>query len=282
MSLKKCHLADRRLLSIKGADRISFLQGLVSNDVNKVTADHAIYSAFLTPQGKYLSDFFIYLMNADELLLDVDPATFEGFFKKLKMYKLRSDVTLEDVSETYDIYVLFDGTVSFDDNKTLCWADPRLTEMGYRCLVKKGEPIAEGEDVPFEDYDYKRIQLGLGDGSRDFIVDKSILLENGFDELNGVDWNKGCYMGQELTARTKYRALIKKRLVPVMIEGDIIESSDPIVFNGKDVGEIRSHCKDMALATLKIEHFNDPLTYQGKTLKVQLPDWIKIHENKDA
>ena len=125
-----------------------------------------------------------------------------------------------------------------------------------------------------------RLPLGVPDGSRDLQVEKALLLENGFDELNGVDWKKGCYMGQELTARTKYRALIKKRLFPVRVEGTLPEAGTPVHQNGEEVGEVRSGMGDRALAMLKLEAARTgPLTAGDARIVPEIPTWMRLPEN---
>jgi folate-binding protein YgfZ len=128
-------------------------------------------------------------------------------------------------------------------------------------------------------YDALRLPLGVPDGSRDLQVEKALLLENGFDELNGVDWKKGCYMGQELTARTKYRALIKKRLFPVRIEGALPDPGTPVVRDGEEVGELRSGTGDRALAMLRLDAVRGngpPLTAGGARLLPETPPWMRL------
>ena len=125
-----------------------------------------------------------------------------------------------------------------------------------------------------------RLRLGVPDGSRDLPVEKALLLESGFDELHGVDWKKGCYMGQELTARTKYRGLIKRRLFPVRIEGPLPASGAPVHRNGKEVGEIRSGLGDRALAMLQIDAADGALTADGATLFPERPAWMQIPDAK--
>jgi len=274
MSLSYCKLPNRAVLKIEGEDRLDFLQGLISNDVNKVTATDAIYAAFLTPQGKFLCDFFIAQEN-DALLLDIDAEAMPAFKKKLMMYKLRANVTIADVSAQYDVFAAFGDKTT----QSGVFIDPRLEEAGYRAILPSGQEIENGEQVPFETYELMRIQLGLPDGARDMTVEKSILLENGFDELHGVDWEKGCYMGQELTARTKYRALIRKRLFPVMIEGDLPAPGTAITSGDKVVGEIHSGIQNMALATLKLDALDAELNANGAKLTPKKPDWMVLPES---
>jgi len=275
MSLSYCKLPDRAVLKIEGEDRLDFLQGLISNDVNKITEDNAIYAAFLTPQGKFLCDFFIAQHDGNALLLDIATDTMPAFKKKLMMYKLRANVTITDVSDTYDVFAIFGG----ETDQTGVFCDPRLPAAGYRAILQTGTTIDTAQEVPFETYELMRIQLGLPDGARDMTIERSILLENGFDELNGVDWDKGCYMGQELTARTKYRALIKKRLFPVMVEGDLPPSGTQVTSGEKNVGEIHSGIKNMALATLKLDALNDELHAGEAKIIPQKPDWMVLPEN---
>ena len=262
-------LEDRSILAVAGEDRRDFLQGLISNDVNKVAAGRAIHAALLTPQGKYLHDFFIAEL-AETLLLDCEGGRLADLKRRLALYKLRSKVALEERGEAWVVAALFgDGIAPAlglgDDAGTavpfaggVVFVDPRLAAAGARAIVPREDAAPALKNAGFEaataaDYDALRLGLGLPDGSRDLPVDKAILLENGFDELGSVDWNKGCYMGQELTARTKYRALIKKRLVPVTLDGPAPEPGTPILLEGKDAGEMRSARDSRGLALMRLE-----------------------------
>lgn len=277
MPLTSCALPARGVLKITGNDRLDFLQGLISNDINKVTDQLAIYSAFLTPQGKFICDFFI-IGCGDGLLVDIAEDALPAFKKKLTMFKLRADVAIADVSADYDVVVAFGG----DDELSQAgvFADPRLKAAGYRAILPTGTTIESTESTDITSYEAHRIALGLPDGARDMTPEKSILLENGFDELNGVDWKKGCYMGQELTARTKYRALIKKRLFPVTFEETAPESGTAIMAGEKTVGEVHSSQGVQALATLKLDALDETLTANGLRLSVSKPDWMVIAEPK--
>jgi len=275
MSLSYCVLPNRGALKIEGEDRIDFLQGLVSNDVTKASDTQAVYAAFLTPQGKYICDFFILASTEwNCLTIDIAADALPAFKKKLTMFKLRADVKITDISEDYDILAIFGGDTEISPG---IYQDPRLAEAGYRAFVGNGQRLPDTTEVPFEEYDLHRIKLGLADGARDMEVEKSILLENGFDELNGVDWDKGCYMGQELTARTKYRALIKKRLFPVEVTGDLPEPGTDIMAGDKKVGTLHSGVAAHALATLKLDALDAAeLTADGATLVPQRPSWMVI------
>ncbi len=266
-------LDDRGLLRVAGEDSVQFLQGLVSNDIRNVGPARAIYAALLTPQGKYLHDFFVLVVDG-VLLLDCERARLDDLKKRLSMYKLRSKVTIEDVSDGYAVAALFgpDWRVGFGAGEAagaavpvgagVVLVDPRLAEAGGRAVLPRGDAEAVLVEAGLTkataaDYDRLRRRLGLPDGSRDLVVDRSILLESGFDELNGVDWKKGCYMGQELTARTKYRGLVKKRLVPVVLDGPPPQPGTPVTLAGREAGELRSAATTenggIGLALLRLE-----------------------------
>ena len=288
-------LEDRGVLALTGDDARSFLQGLISNDINKVTPTHAIHAALLTPQGKYLHDFFIAETADGTLLLDGERARLDDLTKRLKLYKLRAKVTIEDQSEQWRVAALPGGpgtealgpdlgAAKAKDGGVL-FTDPRLAALGARAILPAdgAETTLSGLGLGAGDraaYDMLRLGLGVPDGSRDLIVDKSILLQSGFDELNGIDWKKGCYMGQELTARTKYRGLVRKRLLPVEIEGTLPETGTPVTLDGKEVGEVRSTVADgmggRGLAMIRLEHLETggPFEAAGAKITPHKPDWV--------
>jgi folate-binding protein YgfZ len=285
-------LAGRGLLEIAGADRRSFLQGLISNDIHKVTRHRTIYAALLTAQGKYLHDFFVVELG-EALYLDGEAARLADLKRRLGLYKLRAKVTIAEASERYQIVAAFgESTLEslgleadrgaaepFADG--VASVDPRLTALGVRLLLPRAAGLASLEAKGFvaadaADYDRLRLLQGVPDGSRDLEVEKSILLEAGFDELNGVDWQKGCYIGQELTARTKYRALIKKRLLPVAIEGPMPAPGTPIMQGEREAGEMRSSRDDLGLALLRLDALDGPLTAGAARVTPRKPDWVKF------
>jgi folate-binding protein YgfZ len=263
-------LAERGLLRIVGDDARAFLQGVVSNDVLRVAPKRAIWAAFLTPQGRYLHDFFLCELDG-ALILDAEAARLSDLKRRLSVYKLRSRVTIEESGETASVWALIGegaaaavgvqpkepGTAtSFGGG--VVFIDPREAAAGLRAVLPRAQGPAALAASGFErghiqDYDRLRIRLGLPDGSRDMLVEKSLLLECGFDELNGIDWQKGCYLGQELTARMRYRGLIKKRLVPVTVEGVLPPPGTPILLDGRDVGEVRSGVDGVALASFRLD-----------------------------
>jgi folate-binding protein YgfZ len=261
-------IKERGIITIGGGDRRSFLQGLISNDIERASADRAIWAALLTAQGKYLHDFFIVEIG-DVLYLDCEAERLMDLGQRLSRFKLRADINLGMAPE-FGVWVGYGenaltgvglhadpgGALAMGGGVMYC--DPRLPEIGIRAILPKStgaETLKGLGAIPGcrEDFESRRISLGLPDGSRDMIIEKSILLENNFDALHGVDWNKGCYVGQELTARTKYRGLIKKRLLPVEFEGIPPEAGAIVSADGREAGEIRTVSGKMGLALLRLE-----------------------------
>ena len=193
--------------------------------------------------------------------------------KRLHRYKLRAQVEL-GIGEGMAVYALFGGgaldalDLSADAGaaRSLCggvvYTDPRLPAVGARALLSASDAENFLKTLGFHaadanSYETLRLEHGLSDGSRDLIVEKSTLLESNFDELHGVDWDKGCYMGQELTARTKYRGLVRKRLMPVRIDGPVPKLGTPLMAGDKEIGEMRSGQNSRGLALIRLERFED-------------------------
>lgn len=278
-------IPHRSVIAVGGADRVEFLQGLISNDTTKVAPGRAVWAALLTPQGRFLNDMFVADGGDDTLLLETERERAPALAKKFSLYKLRSKVTVEDRSAAMEVAVVF-GTGAeraLEIDGAIAFVDPRLAELGVRVLAPAGTVAAllsaRGiTAAPLDDYDALRLSLGVPDGSRDLPVEKALLLESGFDELNGVDWKKGCYMGQELTARTKYRALVRKRLFPVSVEGALPAPGTSVYLDGKEVGELRSGSGRRALALLQAEAARGPgpLLADGVQLIATIPPWMRI------
>jgi len=299
-------LPDRGAIAIEGEDRVAFLQGLVSNDVEQAAPGRAVWAAFLTPQGKWLADFFIFA-DGDRLLLDTERAQIAALVPRLSRYRLRAKVSVK-ADETMRIYAAWGGdglpTSSWPDSirppdaaqnsnnvplgvpgtspgmtglgglRPIAAPDPRLSEAGWRLIAAAPIPTNATPAA----YDSHRLALGLPDGSRDMEADKSILLEAGFDELSGVSWTKGCYMGQELTARTKYRGLVKRRLVPVVVEGPAPAPGTPILRGGIDLGTMRSARDGVGMAVLRLDALKPgaTLTCGEATLTPRVPPWMAL------
>ena len=281
-------LPARAVVAVAGADARPYLQGLVSNDVDRLDAGHALYAALLTPQCKYLFDFFL-AQAGEEVWLDAEASRAVDLVKRLTIYRLRSKVTL-GVRDDLAVAALYGdlsalGLAGAGQAKDLAagvvYVDPRLAAAGARLMApaeRLDSVLADlgARAVAPADYDRHRLALGLADGSRDLQVEKSTLLEANFEELHGVDFKKGCYVGQEVAARTKYRGLVKKRLVPVAIDGPAPAPGTAVTdAEGREVGALHSAIDGMGLALLRLEQLDAAELKAGEaTLHPRRPDWL--------
>ncbi len=288
-------LDNRGIVSVDGPEAVPFLQGLISNDIERVTEARGIYAALLTPQGKFLHDFFV-LRQGDGYLLDCEGPRVGDLGGRLVAYRLRADIQLADATEDFQVVALFGGEGADDafglpsgegsavpcEGGTLM-RDPRHAALGLRAVLPRDVDLAFLEEAGFAkghvaDYERHRIAHGAPDGSRDMEVGRATLMECGFEALNGVDFEKGCYVGQELTARTKHRGLVRRQLAPVALDGPLPPSGTPIMAGEREVGEIRSGLDDVALAVLRLERIaaaaeaGEPLTAgEARVIPPDLP-----------
>lgn len=273
---KEIILPDRSIIEVKGADRKSFLQGLVSNDVNKAHGDNLIYSAMLNAQGRFLYDFFIFEKD-DSLFLDCFSSRRDEIFAKLKFYKLRAQVELVK-NDDYEIAQNFARDA--ESSEGLVFNDPRHQDLGKRIYRKitaaenssAKNSTAQNSQTPddINEYHYRRICLKIPESEHDLTYEKSIIAEFGFDNLNAVDYTKGCYIGQELTARTHYMGQVRKKIFHIKIADapkitQEFSKNNEISCEGKSSGIILStvYYKDElhALALMKIA--------EGENLQIQ-------------
>lgn len=240
---------DRTVLRISGADRVGFLQGLVTNDVSDLDG-RLVYAALLTPQGKYLADFFLTGVE-DAILLDVKSDLAEALRRRLAMYRLRADVVIEPAG----LHVLR----GLGETPEGALADPRCAALGWRAYADA--PGAEGET----DWDALRVTHCIPETGIELIPDESYVLEAGFERLNGVDFHKGCYVGQEVTARMKHKTELKKGLVTVAIDG-AAPVGTPVMADGKTAGTLFTQSGGRAIAHLRLDRAQGTLTANGATL----------------
>jgi folate-binding protein YgfZ len=291
-------LPERGVIALYGADRVAFLQGLISRDLEQITVDRAGYGALLTPQGKFLFDFMI-LRTGDALLLDAERARLPDLLRRLTMYRLRAKVELQDASGRYAVAAVLGDDVArrfeLEDRPGACrplgegiaFIDPRLVRLGVRVLLPPATlgPTLEAQGfAPLEPEAYERVRItaGVPDGSRDLLTEKSTLLESGFEELHGVDFAKGCFVGQELTARMKYRGLVRKRLLPVVLKGPRPEPGTIIRLGEREAGEMRSSIDGRGLALLRLDRIAEadqagaPLSAGATEVVPVKPDWVNF------
>ena len=244
--------SNSRFLSIEGEDSNEFLQNLITNDINQCFKDNFLYSCLLTPQGKFLSDFFIFKQDK-KYLLETHSFFYEKLLKKLNLYKLRSKVHIKEVYNLHS-YSVF-GDLHKDLDTLIFNIDPRNANIGLKLIHLKKDPkiLDDFNNISEEKYHEILIQNLVPLSHYDLEENKSLLLENNFENLNSISWDKGCYVGQEITARMKYRALLKKRIYSLTLKQGSPKSKQPIKENGIDVGKIISVKNKSILAMLKID-----------------------------
>ena len=271
-NLKIIKLENRALLKIKGEDSKEFLQALVTNNINFISNEKSIYSALLSPQGKYLYDFFIFQdSKSNYLIIDCEKNSYQELMQKLNIYKLRSNVEIT-FQDTKDVYIVYGSdlikfisnlkmayqegyTKNISDN--LFFIDPRNKSLGLRVysnnLSNEFKEIASGI---LSDWHYLRIKNNIPHPYTDLEKEKSFIIENNFEQINAIDFNKGCYIGQENTARQKYRGTAKRKLVKAKIIGKDVTNGEKIVFDNRAVGTIRSSSKDICLVSIRSEIYD--------------------------
>jgi tRNA-modifying protein YgfZ len=262
MNLTK--LTDRAVLAVSGPGSRTFLQGLITNDIGKLAPDAALYAALLTPQGKILFDFFLYEKEG-VVLLDCAAAVSDALQKRLTLYRLRAKV---EIAPRHDLHVV----ASTDETVAGGWRDPRLPALGWRAIG------ATDHASPLERYTSHRLDLGVPEGT-DFGQDKMFALDADLEELHGVAFDKGCYVGQELTARMKHRGTARKRLIPVVSEGADLPGPDtPVLAAGREIGTLTSVYQKRGFALMRIDRLDEasgtPLTAADVPTHVTKPAWL--------
>ena len=254
-------LIDRGVIRVSGEDARDFLQNLVTNDLDPVTPRQAGYGALLTPQGKIICDFFIVALPPEDgggFLLDCPLLQTADLMKRLKLYKLRAKVALEDLTEASAVLASVDGA-PLPANAGIVYEDPRLPALGQRAIVD-----AAGSDAlvtaPPENYHARRVTLGIPAGGRDFAYGDAFPHEALLDQFGGVSFKKGCYIGQEVVSRMQHRGTARTRVVPIVFDGGIAaESGAEATAGGKPLGTIGTAADGRALAMLRLDRLADAL-----------------------
>lgn len=249
----------RAILRIAGDERLAFLQGLVTNDVRKLAGQGILYAALLTPQGKFLADFFL-VARPDAVLVDTDATLADALEQRLALYRLRSKVTIEriDMAVTRGIGPAPDGALS----------DPRHPLLGWRLY---GAALTRGVAV---DWDSLRVAACVPETGAELIPGESYILEQGFERIAGVDFRKGCYVGQEVTARMHLKTELRKGLVRVAIEGTAVPGSPILTEDGKPAGTLHTRAGNRALAWLRHDRADGRLHAEQAVLRWDREDPI--------
>jgi folate-binding protein YgfZ len=265
------HLDDRAVLMVSGPEATVFLQGLITNDVGGLTEGKAMYAAFLTPQGKILFDFLV-LLREGAFLLDCRADLADALAKRLLMHRLRSKVAIE---RRNDLIVIAGWNTARPASGSI--ADPRLNGLGWRAIMPS-DALPKDADAPTA-YLEHRLDCGVPDGT-DFGQDRIFALDADLDELHGVSFEKGCYVGQELTARMKHRGTARKRVMPLeTVDGSTLAPPDaPIASRAGEVGMLISTYGSRGFALLRLDRLADAnpseLNVAGTLVRVTRPAWL--------
>lgn len=280
-------LADRGVVRVAGEDAAKLLQGLITSDMELLTQQPALHAALLSPQGKILFDFFVAKI-ADGFLLETARAQAAGLAKRLAMYKLRAKVDIRDASDDFRVLAVWgEGPVSASETAgLLSFPDPRLAALGLRVLAeaRSAPDIAAatgGTDATSEAYHAHRIGLGVPEGGRDYTFGDAFPHEADLDQLGGVSFTKGCFIGQEVVSRMQNRATVRKRVVPVTGEASLTMGAD-ITAGTATIGSIGSVSGLQALALLRLDRAaeaeakGEPLRAGGVTIALRKRSWAEF------
>ena len=281
-------LPDRGVMKVAGDDARGFLNGLLTADINKVAPGAPCFAALLTPQGKIIADAIVAEAPASAgggFFLDVPRALAKSFTDKLNFYKLRAKVIAEDLSDILGVLAAWTG--AGETEYGLAYRDPRLPALGLRVMLPPHLAPEAAADlgaslVDAAEYESHRIGLGVPRGGLDFSYGDAFPHETNMDQLGGVDFTKGCYVGQEVVSRMEHRATARTRIVPVSYEGIAPEPGMPIMAGNKNIGTLGSTAGGRGIAMLRLDRVADafaagtPLTASGATLRVLKPDWARF------
>lgn len=278
-------LPDRGVVKVCGDDARHFLNGLLTNDAAKVAPGRPRFAALLTPQGKIIVDFIVAEAPAADgggFFIDVPQALAPDLVAKLNFYKLRAKVIVEDLSEALGVMAAWDGQAATDYG--LCYPDPRVPALGSRIILPPhlaSEAAADLGATPTdaETYEAHRIALGVPRGGHDFTYGDAFPHEADMDQLHGVDFEKGCYVGQEVVSRVEHRASARSRVVPIAYDEFSPMPGLPVMAGDKQVGVLGSAAKGRGLALLRLDRIGDalktgtPLTAGGIVIRAVKPQW---------
>jgi folate-binding protein YgfZ len=286
--MKAALLPDRGVVKVVGDPARGFLNGLLTADVGKVTPERPCFAALLTPQGKIVVDGIVAEAPAADgggFFIDCPRALATAFVDKLNFYKLRAAVIAEDLSEVLGVLAVWEGAAKTDYG--LVYPDPRLPALGWRVMLPPhlaGQAAADlgAALTDAADYEAHRIALGVPRGGLDFTYGDAFPHETDMDQLNGVDFAKGCYVGQEVVSRMEHRGTARTRVVPVAFAGYAPEPGAPVTAGEKALGTFGSAAAGHALALMRLDRAADalaadaPITAGGATLRLVKPDWARF------
>jgi folate-binding protein YgfZ len=261
-------LHRRALVAVEGPDWRSFLQGLITQDVETLQPGELRYGALLTPQGRLLYDLFLFV-DGDGAKLDVDAHRRDEFIQRLSMYRLRAKVSVERAEG--GVFTLWGRP----EAPSPWMSDPRLPELGFRAYALHAPADPAAEAVEEDAYDARRLSLGVSDPTRDSPGDTDYPIEANLDLLNGIDFKKGCFVGQETTSRMKRRGQVKSRMLPLDFDGAALPFGAEVLAGGSlRAGEVRSGGQGRAIALMRLDRAEGAeLTVEGVAVRLRRPPW---------
>ena len=295
MNIKNVYiLDDRAILYLNGEDTKEFLQNLISNNINKVSEENSCFTSLLTPQGKFLYEFII-VKHKNGFLIDCEKSQVDGLYKQLNTYKLRSKVEILNLSNefvvaafSYDKFLTFDEakdnpgfTIKYREDPIIL--DPRNKELGARLIINLEKLYLSLKKLDLHNADLKEYyslshKLGIVPKDLNKLQNKIFGIECNYEELNGIDFKKGCYVGQENTARIKLKNKLSKRLLPINIIKGELTLGESIYYNNNEIGKVLiEHEYPFALVKYLDENFIGKFNFDTKeaSLKIEKPNWIK-------
>jgi folate-binding protein YgfZ len=287
--MKAALLSERGVVKVAGDAARTFLDGLVTTDIDKVAPGRPRFAALLTPQGKIIADFIVAEAAADDgggFYLDLPRALAGTLVQKLNFYKLRAKVTVQDVSDSLGVMAAWDGPFR-ETESGLCYPDPRLPELGLRAILPPANVAEAAADLGAtladeEEYDAHRIARGVPRGGRDFMYGDAFPHETDMDQLAGVDFDKGCFIGQEVVSRMEHRSTARTRVIPFAVDGPAPDDGARIIAGERSIGTIGSAANGHALASVRLDRLADALaqghtiTAGGITVRAVKPAWARF------
>lgn len=282
-------LPDRGVVSVEGPDAAKLLQGVITNDMDLIAQQGALHAGLLSPQGKILFEFFV-VKSPEGFCLETARAKAAELAERLKMYKLRADVAIKDASADYTVAAIWgrDGGHPFEGAgpAPLRFADPRLAALGLRELTTlRSDWALGGEDAQSatqEEYHAYRIGLGVPEGGKDYAFGDAFPHEALFDQLHGVSFEKGCYVGQEVVSRMQNRGTARRRVVPVVADSPLPAHGASIAAAGVEIGTLGSVAGTRGLAPIRLDRAaefidkGETLRAGGVPVRIDIPDWARF------
>lgn len=294
--MKAALLPDRGVVKLEGESARTFLNGLLTSDIGKVSPGAPRFAALLTPQGKIIADCIVaeaLPSDGGGFFLDCPRALAPALVERLNFYKLRAKIAIEDLSGNLGVLAVWPGTGETDYG--LVYPDPRLPALGFRVMLPPAVAANAADDlgatlVDASEYETHRIALGIPRGGLDFIYGDAFPHETDMDQLNGVDFEKGCYVGQEVVSRVEHRGTARTRIVPIAYEDFAASPGVPVLAGDREVGVLGSSAAGQGLASLRLDRVADaaaagiPLTAGGVTLTLRKSAWatFKIPETQKS